>query len=301
MKIYIGIVSEQALANLIPILMEPPDKVYLACSDAMASRGRSLKKLLARKAIDVEIRPGAPDARLRDIQEYAFSLATETEHAHPGAEIVLNATGGTKLMSLGFVEVFRGVAGRIVYTDTSRGRIEVFPDSSAAIANSVDMRNVLGVPEYLAAQGLRYLLARSDDGSFRERMDSRKAAAKYLGGRISSPSLQNFVGMMNWCAGLALEKIPGSNEERLATPRQALRNRPRGEWKNALYELAKARLVEWRADGYLRRHRRGPVSARRLAGGICLAYCSRAESVRRSYGSRRQHGKLVRICAMNST
>jgi hypothetical protein len=248
MKVHVGIVSEQTLANLIPILMERPDKVYLACSETMASRGfhRRLKRLLDRQAIGVEIRRGAPDTGLRDIQDYALSLAADIEKEHHGgAEIVLNATGGTKLMSLGFVEVFRGVARRIVYTDTSHSRIEVFPDGSGT-AHPIEMRDVLDVPEYLAAQGLRYIRARTDDPLFRQQMDSRMAASRYLGRRIGNRSVQNFVGMINRSADEALEKIPGSDEERLAKPRQPLSNEPWGEWKDALAVLARTGLLEWR-------------------------------------------------------
>src|SRR5439155_14175096 len=147
------------------------------CSHAMKSRGldRQIKRLLEQEAIGAETKSGAPNAGLKSIHDYARWLAAQIQQAHPGAEIVLNATGGTKLMSLGFVEVFRDIAREIIYTDTSHRRIEIFPDGSGTALPPVEMRNVLvDVPRYLAAQGFRYVGARSDDPAWREQVASRK-------------------------------------------------------------------------------------------------------------------------------
>ena len=194
MKIHVAIVSDQTLPNLIPILMMRPDKVYLACSHTMKSRGldRQIGRLLEQEAIGVETKSGAPNAGLKSIHDYARSLAAQIQQAHPTAEIILNATGGTKLMSLGFVEVFREIAREIIYTDTSHRRIEIFPDGSGAAVPPVEMLNVLDVPCYLAAQGFRYLGARSDDASWQGQAASREAVCRYLGKQANATLIQVF-------------------------------------------------------------------------------------------------------------
>ena len=77
MKVHVAIVSDQTLANLIPVLMERPDKVYLVCSETMQNRGlgHRLETLIERNGIAVEIRHGAPSAGLGRINDYALSLA----------------------------------------------------------------------------------------------------------------------------------------------------------------------------------------------------------------------------------
>ena len=164
MLIHVVIVSEQILANLIPVLMDKPDKVYLVSSDEMGRRklDQRLKKLLEKENIRAVVVEHAPDVGLLAIREFAFSLADKIQAENLDAEMVLNATGGTKLMSIGFVEFFKGIAQRIIYTDTRHGTIEFLPDDKGNVTQSETMRDVLDVPHYIAAQGLRYTIAASD-------------------------------------------------------------------------------------------------------------------------------------------
>lgn len=271
MKIQIVIVSEQSLANLIPALMDRPDKVYLVCSEEMAKRGceKRLAALLKREAIAVEIKNDVPDVGLKRIHEFALDLVTEINEANPGAEIVLNATGGTKLMAMGFVDMLRGEVNRIIYTDTAHRRIETLPDRKTPATDPEPMRDVLNVPKYLAAQGFRFSSAVSDDPDWREQAAARKAACKYLG--RNSSSIQTFIGAINALADKALEKVPGMDEERLRAPRQSFQNKPLGEWAKALAELAKARLIDWR-DGEVEIEFADVAAAQFLRGGWLEEY-----------------------------
>jgi len=247
MKIDIALVSEQILANLIPILMDPPDRVVLVCTAEMAKRGlcQRLRRLIEQRGIAVEIKQDAPDVGFRPIQDFALELASALEDADPHAEIRLNATGGTKLMSLGFVEVFRGIASRILYTDTAHRRIELLPDAQGAIADPEPMRDVLGVKDYLAAQGFRYQRACSDDPAWQGRAAARKALSKYLGREAKNENLQAWFGTINYLVDQALERVPGTYEERLANPSQRLPNPARGIWAQAMAEVARAGLIDW--------------------------------------------------------
>lgn len=245
MKVHVCIVSDQVLANLIPALMDRPDKVWLASSRDMTGRklDQRLKKLLEHEGITVEIRTDAPDAGMAAIHEFALNLAGEIEKALPDAEVTLNATGGTKLMAMGFVEIFRGIAQAIIYTDTRHRCIERLPDGTRASYPSVPMTNVLDVPRYLAAQGFITRRILSDQQGWQDAANARKAAAKYLGRHAEN--LGPFIGIINALAGKALQRDPDSRIETLATPRQDFHETPRGEWANALRELGKAGLVGW--------------------------------------------------------
>jgi len=245
MKIHIALVSDQVLANLIPALMDHPDLVVLACSRDMAGKGldKRLAQLLVPASIRVEIEPEAPDVGLSQIQSFAERLAQRIRAAHPRAEVVLNATGGTKLMSLGFVEVFRSHADRILYTDTAHGRIEYLPVGRGTVPHPVPMSNVLDVPAYLEAQGFVFQAAVSDDRAWREAAARRRNLAGYLARNMVQ--FQRFIGVLNALAGNALERDPGTWTERLANPRQRLREVPFGPMDRILTELSTFGLIDW--------------------------------------------------------
>lgn len=243
MKVHVCLVSDQVLANLIPVLMERPEKVALAVSSEMATRklDMRLKKLIEDEGIKVDVFANAPDTGMAAIHDFALNLAGKLDTRE--TDVVLNATGGTKLMSLGFVEVFRGIANRIIYTDTAHRRIEALPDQGGHIPPSTQMTDVLDVKRYLAAQGLRYRMATSDDAGRTDRAVQRKAATKYLAAHIGE--LDNFIGALNRLADLA---FAGTTE--LREPRQAFdyAPHPKSLWSKALGELAKAKLLGWQ-DG----------------------------------------------------
>lgn len=266
MKIHIAIVSDQTLANLIPALMERPDKVYLVCSSEMSNRklDRRLARLLRREAIAVEIRQGAPDVDLRKIHDFAWALAGEIGETHPHAEIVLNATGGTKLMAMGFVDMFRKGAVRIIYTDTAHRRIENLEAGDPLTAEPVAMTDVLDVPTYLAAQGFRFVEATSDDPLWRENVSRRKAVSKYLGKH--SARLGAFIGAINWAANDAL-----GNGAELVHPVQKLK-RVEKTWTEVFGQMTNAGIIQWSEE-----HRKTIVfadseSARFVRGGWLEEY-----------------------------
>lgn len=241
MKIHVCLVSDQILANLIPALMDRPDKVVLVVSTEMSDRklDTRLKKLLEAERIAVEVHGKAPDTGLSAIREFAFDLSGKLQSSHPGAEITLNATGGTKLMALGFVEFFRGIAARTIYTDTAHRRIETLPDGAKEIP-SIPMRDVIDVPLYLKAQGLRYITAASDEDERLKRINERKPTAKYLA--RSAPKLDKFFGTLNALADQAFAK-----SDRLISPRQSFdyAPHPKSPWSEALRKISEAGLLGW--------------------------------------------------------
>lgn len=269
--LHVVLVSDQTLANLIPALMERPDTVILVCSDAMDRKGQChhLESLLKRQAIATHIEPGAPDAGLAGIHDYALALADRLDAAHPGTRVTLNATGGTKLMALGFIEAFRPLASRILYTDTAHRCLETLPIAREVVPPPQPMTDVLDVPAYLAAQGFRFAGASSDDPAWREGAASRKAVCKHLGRHAAD--LADFIGLINALANRALERIEGTEQERLAQPRQSLRNVPWGPWAEALGQCARAGLIDWH-EGTTELDFADAEAARFLRGGWLEEY-----------------------------
>lgn len=240
MLIEVALVSEQTLANLLPALHERPDRVVLVASAEMARRGLDARqrRLLKRFGIEAEIAEGAPDADLTRIHEFALELLARLQTAHPGAAIVLNATGGNKLMMLAFVEVFRGEA-RVVYADTQHARIETLPPPHGEPAPAVPMRDVLDVPAYLQAQGFAYAGARSDRTEELQSAAARKPAAKHLG--LEAPRLAAFLGALNAAAQRALDP----SGQRLVAPAQQFSGVRSAEWREALTILNRCGALKW--------------------------------------------------------
>lgn len=246
MRLHVAIISDQSLPTVIPCLMDRPDVVVLVASRAMEGKARRLQALLHTEGLAAEIRDLAPDAGLVAIRASASALSRDLATAWPDAELVFNATGGTKLMTLGFVDVFRERAAQIIYTDTAHGRIEVIADRRQADPQPVPMRDVLDVPRYLAVQGFRYADDATRHALKLERIDARREAAQFLADR--APGLSGLIALVNALAHRALDETG----KELIQPEQRLTREPRGEVPKALALFERARLMT----------RKGPVTVR---------------------------------------
>jgi hypothetical protein len=239
--LHICLISAQLLPNLIPLLANPPEAVQLVVTPTMKnSQAPRFKKILKQKNISI-IDPDHEclDTGLNLILEQALELAAKLESQYPGRRLVLNATGGTKLMALAFVEVFRDLAhAEIIYTDTEHGRIE-YLDKRRQAPTALD--NCLDVPTYLAANGFTLRDCESDRTEWRENADVRKPLSKWLAGE--SADLGDFLGALNRLANAALDDAG----ENLRCPNQAFDRAPRGRWRNAMVEISRADygLIAW--------------------------------------------------------
>lgn len=245
MRIQVAIVSDQALPNLIPTLMKRPELVLLVVSESMAEKGKHLCNMLTAEGITAELSENAPDVGLNTIYAYAWKLAENLQTRFPDAEISLNATGGTKLMSLGMVEAFRAVAQEVIYTDTGHRRIEIFPPespNSGAQPMSTPMTDVLDVKKYVTAQGFRYAGAKSDHADWQKVVHRRKGICKYLG--TNARDLDGFFGTMNWLASNALDK----KGEHVIAPDQTLPKAPAGVGLEALRQLNRMNIIAVESD-----------------------------------------------------
>lgn len=237
MLVHVAIVSDQLLPTVIPCLMHRPERVLLVTSRSMAVKADRLRHALEREGFRVEIRGAAPDAGLDRIRAYARMLADELTTGQNGDEVVFNATGGTKLMTLGFVDGFRERATRIIYTDTAHGRIEVIADRRQADPQPMPMHDVLDVPRYLAVQGFRYAGDATRDAARLARSEARRDASRFLASRAAG--LSGLIALLNALAHCALEKRSGA----LVQPEQHLNHEPRGEVSKALALFERAGLL----------------------------------------------------------
>ncbi len=234
-RLHIQLVSAQLAANLIPALMERPDHAALIVSPTMGAQGRLLKELEEEAGITVQIFENAPDAGLPRLHEFALDVVEQLPEAD---EVVLNLTGGNKLMALGFLEMLRDTVHRRIYTDTAHGRLEHLPVGSERADPPTPLEHVLDVPVSLRAQGFRFRSAVSADEDWRHEAGERKQVAKKLADVARDHG--DFLGALNAVANRSLDR-----DGRLIEHEQAFDKPPTGRWAKTLGWLRDEGLLDW--------------------------------------------------------
>jgi hypothetical protein len=242
--VHLLIVTGQTQANLIPVLQLKPDIVALAVSDAMRGKADEFIKLLktiAGYSDKTIIRfDHIADVGLKTIEEKAMDIAVALQERYPDCTLTYHATGGTKLMTLGFCEVFRSDGNQILYTDTEHGRIEVvYPKQQPAIA----IASVLTIDSYLQSVGKQY--RHSADADWQQQAKQRKALTKWLAEQVEP--LDNFWGAINGMVADAMEKTERGVPSAIVRPQQQFKQPPRGLWLQALSKIAEHKLCQWDA------------------------------------------------------
>lgn len=247
MHIQLLIVSEQTLANFIPLRIETADLVYLFSSKNMAANATHLAHLIAQHCPNTrtEICSDMPDANLNQIQDFLLEHAARIQAEHPDAHFTVNTTGGNKLMSMGLVEVWRNDAHKMIYTDTQHRRIEVLPSPKNHHPEPILMGNQLDVPVYLTAQKINYKGALSDLADWQTRIAARKSICKEMGQKIGElTALMSDFNRITRHA-LATEYVNGKKTEVLVQAQQTLSAHPFGEALVLMKMLVSAELISW--------------------------------------------------------
>jgi len=145
-RIHVCLVSAQPIPNLIPLRMEElrPDKVILLVSPDMKIQADRLERVIKNWALKTEKISIAP----YDL-ESARKTLKEILSRHENDEVILNATGGTKIMAFAAFEVFREKEKPVVYVDTQDKRIDVLSPER----KKMEFKGVMYVRQYLAAYG----------------------------------------------------------------------------------------------------------------------------------------------------
>ncbi len=236
---HICIVSDQRLANVIPILQLQPTQVTLVVSEDMRLISTQLKAFLSiySPITYVTERFGLSTDSLEAIQEYCLTLISEIKDKEPNSQIIYNVTGGSKLMAIGFMQ-FSSDFDNIIYTDTSSHHILMIKNSPSS---KIKMLSVLEIRGYFKAQGKTVRTIKSDVASQLDTIKTRRKLTNYLAKHAES--LDNFIGELN-------QKIKGAVTENnnhivINTPLQNF-NQPIKGKKYELLKLFKEHdLIQW--------------------------------------------------------
>lgn len=144
MKTIFCLVSRQAMANVLPVLMYMPEKVVLFITPEEKPCADNLERLFKSKKIKVK--------RINGLNAYdyiGFKETTKEELNNQSGEVWLNVTGGTKLMALAAYESFAEKDKKIIYCNTERKQIiHLFPE-----LNTEPLTLNLSIKDYLISYG----------------------------------------------------------------------------------------------------------------------------------------------------
>ena len=142
------LVSAQAVPNITPVMDErfKPKNVVLLVSPDMANRAEWLEQIYIKRGIKSR-RWLIKDAYDIDhIRDRIYELLTEYE----AGGLALNATGGTKPMSIAAYEEFRELERPIFYVHPEEDRVIWLHPSKQA---GQDLADRIKLPEFLQAYG----------------------------------------------------------------------------------------------------------------------------------------------------
>ncbi len=146
---HLYLVSDQATSNITPALdaMIRPDKVFLMVSSEMM-RHAELLRIVLKEAAGVEVQLWTIDDAW-DI-EHVITRTMELLEQHKDDRFTLNATGGTRPMSIGTFQVFQAYQQPVFYVHPQDDRlIWLYPRGQAAHQLADRVR----LPHFLLAQG----------------------------------------------------------------------------------------------------------------------------------------------------
>ncbi|AXY00919.1 DUF1887 family protein [Vibrio alfacsensis] len=151
--IHINLLSAQMIPNIIPILAmkESVQKVYIVIAGSeFDSKSAHLKQFYYNNGIEDVKEFYCPDANdYYSLRHKAKELFDDIQALHPGQQIILNATCGTKPMSFAFVRQFDKPEDNClaIYVASNSNQI-IFLSDSDKLTN-VDTRSVMTINDYL--------------------------------------------------------------------------------------------------------------------------------------------------------
>ena len=201
--IHLCIATGQNAANFIPLKQLQAQEIWVLETPAM-------QKQHSAKALRMAIESALPDAQLRTLafddstpqamQAAALQLACEELD---GRNVVLHATGGTKLMVLAIHQQLLNLAAgqgsyRLLYADTAHQTLSWLDDTP----RQEPMADVLTLREQLLLRGYRT----SNDtrpAQIQQRASERAKTTRFMGEK--SAQLKGFLGALNYQARQAAD------------------------------------------------------------------------------------------------
>lgn len=237
-QLHLCILSGQSLPNLLPLCLYRPSRIVLAVSADMQPNVAPFIKTLLRIGLierpqDVIILPQMPDSDYSQMLAWSRQQLGLVRQCLPDHQIVLNATGGTKLMSQALAVACQELSSHVLYCDTGHDRIEWL--SPQPRLESLP-NGLLDSAAILKANGIERDTALSDNAEWREQIIARGELTRWLAAEVAG-SLGSFIPALNHALHeLKPESLPATTEFKKPTTHSA--------WRGALRKLESAGLLQ---------------------------------------------------------
>lgn len=261
----IAIATKQPLANLLPLLVSPPDKLWLLISEDMRQAAdefvRFIQKVPALATMAVELKVGLPDSPYFAIQEYGVELAAELEQEYENWLKTYNVTGGTKLMAVALTGIFNEKGYRQIYVNTANNQIEeIFP-----LGQSTELPNLLDTKTYLEAHDVTWRKADSDELQWQQQVTLRESSTlKFAKAIAKAEKANHFLSMLNQQLASAATK------KEILNPQIDLSFIP-SAFNDVFQSLAQVEFIDYDKD-YKRIYLKSMASHRYLSGAWLEEY-----------------------------
>ena len=190
--IHLALVSNQAVPNITPALdpTSRPRAVTLLVSPDMHQQAEWLTDVLRTTGIEVSHWPIADAWDIQHIRDRVLDWMA----AHEEERVALNATGGTKPMSIAAYEAFRAMDQPIFYVHPERDRlIWMHPAELPAF----DLADKIRLPQFLQAHGATLKRQGSDFGVPESRRRLTETLVRYV------KNFEQPLRTLNWAAATA--------------------------------------------------------------------------------------------------
>jgi Holliday junction resolvase len=254
--LHICIATGQNLANLIPSLQLGARQVVILETAAMRASAGNLQVALRSRgvaAVRVPFDDSTPDAIVRSSEEIATRFGEQP--------ILLNITGGHKLMTLALAEQMPVADDlHVVYAETRHDRLDWLKPR----AEIEPMQDVLRLEDILLAHGYRKGGDGLRDVAWQQTASERESLTRWLGEEAARLA-PNF-GVLNSLSDQAL----ATGEANLFRASQRLPYTPGGTFSELLRRAQDKKLLHW--DGETDIHFAAPEAAAYFRGGWLEEY-----------------------------
>ena len=255
--LHVCIATGQNLANLIPAIQLQAKEVVILETPEMRASAENLKAALKARDIAVRRMPfddATPESIVASAQKVGLELGV--------APLVLNATGGHKLMTLALTTEIEDLARdnlHLLYCETRADRLDWLKPSPV----TEPMDDVLKIEDILLAQGYRIRGRGDRDVRWAADAQARESLTRRLGDEADK--LARFFGLLNDLANKALNEPDGPFR-----PKQEMPFTPGGRNAEFLREAQRLGLMHWDEDTLI--VFTSPDAARYFRGGWLEEY-----------------------------
>ena len=196
------IASDQLEANYMAAAQLRPQRVYILTSASPHIKDAAARLADALATIDIpsEIIEDLPDSDPFTLREFAFTLTATVRGMMPDMHLLLNASGGKKVMSFALSQAFMATAdSSVIYVDSGADELQVL--SPWGVPSKPLLPDLIEIDSALALRGYRITQRETDDYDWRTRAINRGALSNWLVQKVSQ--LGGFISALNYTAAHA--------------------------------------------------------------------------------------------------